>query len=188
MAEKYESFVLQHPRELEEFLVLLKVEGVKSYLEIGSKFGGLLWKVGNALPSGSRVVSIDLPWGDGSFKQSRPWLEKCVDALQHKGYDARLLIGDSRDAASVAFAQGLGPFDCVMIDGDHTELGCFADWINYGKLGRMVCFHDINWKPRPSKKPPIEVPGVWEKLKAAYRHIEIKHDLRDNGIGVLWKD
>jgi predicted O-methyltransferase YrrM len=186
--EKYETFVLQHPRELEEFLVLLRVEGVKSYLEIGSKFGGLLWKVGNALPAGSRVVSIDLPWGDGSFKQSQPWLEKCVAALQGKGYDARLLIGDSHDPASVAFAESLAPFDCVMIDGDHTAAGVRADWGNYGRLGRMVCFHDINWQPRPSKKAAIEVPAFWDQLKANYRHVEVRHDAIDNGIGILWRD
>lgn len=188
MPEKYETFVLQHPRELEEFLFLLRRERVTSYLEIGSKFGGLLWKVGNALPAKSRIVSIDLPWGDGSFKQSRPWLEKCVDALQDKGCDARLLIGDSHDDASVAFAQHLAPFDCVMIDGDHTAAGVRADWENYGPLGRMVCFHDIGWLPRPSKKPAIEVPAFWNELKAGYRHVEIRHDAIDNGIGILWRD
>lgn len=186
--EKYETFVLQHPRELEEFLFLLRRERVTSYLEIGSKFGGLLWKVGNALAPGSRIVSIDLPWGDGSFKQSHPWLEKCVAALQSKGYDARHLIGDSHDEISVAFADRLGPFDCVMIDGDHTAAGVRADWENYGRLGRMVCFHDIGWLPRESKKPPIEVPLFWNELKTSYRHLEIRHDERDNGIGVLWRD
>lgn len=188
MTEKYETFVLQHPAELEEFIALLKREGVRSYLEIGSKFGGLLWKVGNALPAGSRVVSIDLPWGDGSFKQSQPWLEKCVGALKGGGYDAHLLIGDSHDPASVAFAAGLAPFDCVMIDGDHSAEGVRADWENYGPLGRIVAFHDISWLPRPSKKAPVEVPKFWDELKAGYRHVEIKRMAGDNGIGILWRD
>ncbi len=186
--EKYETFVLQHQGELEEFLSLLKAQGVKSYLEIGSKFGGLLWRVANALPPGSKVASIDLPSGDGSFKESQPWLEKCVADLGKRGCAAHLHIGNSRDAESVAFAGRLAPFDCVMIDADHTAAGVRADWKNYGPLGRMVCFHDISHVHKPSKKQRIEVPEFWNELKTGYRHIEIRQDKRHNGIGVLWRD
>ena len=69
MAEKYQTFVLQNRQELDEFRRLIIAEGVRSYLEIGSKFGGSLWWIATSMPRGSRVVSIDLPWGDGSFKE-----------------------------------------------------------------------------------------------------------------------
>lgn len=186
---KYERVCLQDEREMAQYLALLKREGVRSYLEIGSKYGGFLWRVANSLPKGSRVVSIDLPWGDGSFKESQPHLEACVTALKDRGYDAHLHLGDSTTPEAIAFAEGLGPFDCVMIDANHTEPFVRKDWGNYGPLGRMVAFHDINWKPRPepSKKMPIEVPKVWNEIKAGFRHVEIKECQRDNGIGVLWR-
>jgi hypothetical protein len=38
-------------------------EGVRSYLEIGAKFGGSLWRAAQALPKGSRIVAVDLPNG-----------------------------------------------------------------------------------------------------------------------------
>jgi len=187
VTEKYQTFVLQNRQELEEFRKLIKSESVCSYLEIGSKFGGSLWHVANTMPKGSRVVSIDLPWGDGSFKDSQPWLEKCVSTLKSMGYDAHLLIADSHDPSSVDFAKMLGPFDCVMIDGDHTAAGVCADWENYGPLGKMVCFHDISWKFQTSKKALIEAPEFWQEVKQGYRHREIRLEKKHNGIGVLWK-
>src|SRR4030095_14222985 len=102
---KYETFILQDKIELQQLADFVKEQGFRSYLEIGSKFGGSLWKIANAMPAGSRVVSIDLPWVDGSFKDSQPWLEKCVSRLQDMGYITDLLIGDSHLPSSVEFAQ-----------------------------------------------------------------------------------
>src|SRR5689334_18078350 len=113
--------ILQHEKELAEYLALLQAEGVRSYLEVGAKYGGCLWRVAHALPVGSRVVSIDLPYGDGSFKKSEPHLEECIEALKAKGYDAHLFFGDSTSQKAIDFAANLGPFDCVMIDADHSE-------------------------------------------------------------------
>lgn len=186
---KYKTAILQNPIELSEFLVFVRQQKIRSYLEIGSKFGGLLWSVANAMPKGSKVASIDLPWGDGSFKESEPHLKNCIQHLKKDGYDAYLHIGNSRDAGSVEFAKALAPFDLVMIDGDHTAEGVLTDWTNYGNLGKRIAFHDINWKPRsdPSKKKPIEVRPLWDELKLVFNHKEIIHDVRDNGIGILWR-
>lgn len=188
MTEKYETFVLQDKRELDTFVNLLKENQVRSYLEIGSKFGGSLWRVTNSLPVGSRVLSIDLPDGDGSFKDSLPYLKKCIVDLTRRGYDANLFVGDSHSKEAFSYAKELGPFDCVMIDGDHTLSGVLADWVRYGPLGKIVAFHDIRWTPRETKKAPIEVPGVWREIKKDYRHMEISFDPDNNGIGVLWNN
>jgi len=194
MFNKYERLALQDPVELATFLKLLRNENIRSYLEIGSKFGGSLWKVATVMPKGSRIVSVDLPHGDTSFKESQPHLEECVKRLRKSlGYDAYLFLGDSTDPAIVTKVAELAPFDACLIDANHTGPYVRADWANYGSMARIVAFHDIGWvqEGRVTKKYPIEVPQLWSELKTQFpKHREIKlcHTKRDNGFGVLWRD
>jgi cephalosporin hydroxylase len=186
---KCETAALQNNSELLAFTDILRQEKAKSYLEIGCKFGGSLWTIANTLPTGSRIVGVDLPHGDTSFKETLPHLKECVKALGKRGYDAHLIVGDSTDSAIVDMVYALGPFDACLIDANHTVPYVMADWRNYGKICKLIAFHDINFSrptPMPKHKKPIEVPRVWNEIKHEYRHVEIKHDARDNGIGVLW--
>lgn len=187
---KYQTAILQDIREIEAFIEVLQGEDVRSYLEIGSKHGGSLWRVGRKLPKGSRIVSVDLPHGDDSFKESQKSLEECIDALSKMGHDAYLLIGDSTDPEIVSDVTNLGPFDVCFIDANHTEPYVRKDWANYGPLARIVAFHDIGWipRPQPTKKMPIDVPIIWKEIKRNFRHQEIRMCERDNGIGILWRD
>lgn len=191
MTLKCETNLLQDVTEFNRFLKFIKKHNIKSYLEIGSKHGGSLWRVATSLPSGSRIVSIDLPQGDLSFKHSEPNLRACVDALKQKGYDAHLFLSDSTDRKTVDAVRALGPFDLVFIDANHTEPYVWADWHNYGQMSDLIAFHDIGWKQRPnpdSKKMPIDVPRVWAALKERFRHEEIINCVQDNGIGILWRN
>jgi predicted O-methyltransferase YrrM len=190
MMPKYENAALQNKIEFARFCELLKDNDVRSYLEIGSKHGGSLWMAAHAMPPGSLVVSVDLPHGDTSFKESQPHLEACVRHLSEEGYKALLFLGDSTDQRIIDSVKALGPFDAVFIDANHTLPYVTKDWENYGQMAtKLVAFHDVGWKPRPevSKKMPIEVPMLWNKLKQQYRHQEICLEPRDNGIGVLWR-
>lgn len=187
---KCETGILQDATEFASFLEIIKQENVRSYLEIGSKHGGSLWRAANAMPVGSRVVSVDLPKGDGSFKDSQPNLEECVAVLAERGYDAHLFLGDSMDEKIVAAVRELAPFDLCFIDGYHTEPFVRADWKNYGSMARIVAFHDISWladRGSHSKKATIEVPKVWNEVKRNFRYREIRVSPRDNGIGILWR-
>ncbi len=186
---KCETNLLQDFGEFTEFINLIREEKVRSYLEIGSKHGGSLWRVANELPKGSRVVSVDLPQGDGSFKDSEPNLKQCVNELIARGYDAYLFLTDSTDPLTIEAVRKLSPFDLCFIDGYHTEPFVRADWVNYGSMSRMVAFHDISWRAdgRTSKKAEIEAPQVWNDVKQSYRHREIRRQPRDYGIGVLWR-
>jgi predicted O-methyltransferase YrrM len=135
---KCETNLLQDLGEFTDFLKLIREEKVGSYLEIGSKHGGSLWRVANELPKGSRIVSVDLPHGDGSFKDSEPNLKQCVNVLINRGYDAYLFLADSTDALTVEAVRRLAPFDLCFIDGYHTEEFVRADWMNYGPMARLV--------------------------------------------------
>lgn len=172
--------------EIAAFTAILVREGVRSYLEVGSKWGGSLWRVANALPAGSRIVSVDLPWGK---RETEPHLISCWKELKARRYDAHLFLGDSTDEKIIDAVRALSPFDAIFIDANHTEPYVRKDWANYGPMGRLVAFHDINWQPRaqPSGKLPIDVPKVWNEIKDGYRFEEIKLDKRDNGIGILWR-
>lgn len=186
---KYERAILQRESEVSAFIDILKKENVRSYLEIGSKFGGSLWHIGNSLPKGARIVSVDLPHGDKSFKESQPHLEQCVKALHERGYDARLIIGDSTSPHVIQLVAALAPFDACFIDANHTEAYVREDFKNYSAMAKLLAFHDINFsRPdgMPPGKKPIEVPKVWNEIKNGFRHVEIKHDKQDNGIGILW--
>lgn len=187
---KCESNLLQDPNEFRSFLKLIKKHNVRRYLEIGSKHGGSFWRVVTSLPRGARAVSVDLPHGDTSFKQSEPHLRACILRLKELGYDAHLFLSDSTDIETVERVRQLAPFDLVFIDGNHTEPYVWKDWYNYGPLANIVAFHDISWfRAVPdSKKMPIDVPKVWGKLKQEFDHVEIKQCPQDNGIGIIWRN
>lgn len=192
-ASLYRINVLQHVEEHRQFLDILKSEGVRSYLEIGSMYGGSLWRVAHALPNGSRLVSVDVMFDTPG---AQPSLMACIRELRMQGYDAEVVIGDSMDADTIEAVRKLGPFDCVFIDGAHTLESVTSDWENYGPMGRLIAFHDIAWNDtwkssvpgRVSK--PMGVPTLWNELKGKYRHKEIKLHQPSNyyGIGVLWRD
>lgn len=188
MSNAYETEIAQDENEITAFVEIIKREKVQSYLEIGSKFGGSLWRVANAMHKGSRVVSVDMPNGTIKWRHTEPSLIECVAELKHRGYDVSVLWGNSTSAEIIAQVKGLGSFDCVLIDANHTLPYITADWNNYGPMARIVAFHDISWAPRRDK-PPIEVPAFWNALKADYRHEEIRLDPsgKNNGIGVLWR-
>jgi predicted O-methyltransferase YrrM len=189
MPLKCETNLLQDLGEFTDFLKLISEQKVRSYLEIGSKHGGSFWRISTSLPKGSRVVSVDLPHGDKSFKDSEPNLRQCVSELHRRGYDAHLFLTDSTDAATIESVRKLGPFDLVFLDGNHSDPFLQNDWHHYGSLARLVAFHDISWPPTkpPPKGMPCDVQAFWKSLKLDYKHIEFRRRHDECGIGVLWR-
>lgn len=182
--------MLQVEAEIDGLADIVRREGCRSLLEIGSKFGGSLDRVARGMPKGSRIVSVDLPKGTRLWHQSEPALKAEVAGLVRDGYDARIIWGDSTDKAVVEKVRALGPFDAVFIDADHRLPGVTSDWTNYGQMGRIVAFHDINWHRAPEwVGTRIDVPEFWEGIKGDYRHEEFRlcPTGKNNGIGVLWR-
>jgi predicted O-methyltransferase YrrM len=175
--------LLQNEEEITSLAKLAAAEGVRSYLEVGSKFGGSFAKIVPALPKGSTVVSVDLPQGGSEHHL------KQVIAGFSKDYETHLILGDSTAPDIIELVRALGPFDLIFIDANHTEPYVRKDWATYGPMGRLIAFHDIGWVDKPGREGrlPIQVPKVWNEIKQGFRHVEFKKCAHDNGIGVLWR-
>ncbi len=172
----------QHPEEFAAFTALLHRENVTSYLEIGSKRGGSLWLVARVLPSGSLMVSVDMPYGTANREALCVTIQKIRD---ERSIRVVSIIGDSHDPKVVEKVRACAPFDVAFIDGDHSFNGVSCDWKNYGPMARIVAFHDISWKRKP-REDRIEVPQFWDGIKHGRRWDEIRLDRKNNGIGILW--
>jgi cephalosporin hydroxylase len=162
----------------------------KSYLEIGCKFGGLMWAVAQVMPRPSQFVAVDLPNSHWGRSESLESLQACISHLNAKGHRAVLFIGDSTTPPIIENVRRLAPYDLIFIDANHTEPFVRKDFENYGKLAPVVCFHDIGWNnPTVPGRLPIEVPKVWASIKDANKtHAnfrEIKMDNGHNGIGII---
>jgi predicted O-methyltransferase YrrM len=181
----YRTKIAQVDGEIDAFIGLLKSENVRSYLEIGSEWGGSLWKVATTLPAGSRVMSIDYPQPKRGTDES---LRACIKELRGLGYEAKFCLDRSDAQTVIDTARAAAPFDAIFIDGNHTLPVVTKDWENYGPMARIVAFHDIAWdRPVRPGRLPIEVSHLWRSIKGQYRHVEFVEPGSEKGIGVLWR-
>lgn len=178
----------QNPWELTQFIRLLQREGVTRYLEIGARQGDTFHMVMAALPEGSSGVAVDLPGGAWGQAGTGEQLRKAVQQLRGLGRRVQCLLGDSTALPMIESVAALGPFDAVLIDGDHRYAGVKADWENYGRMARIVAFHDIAGAGVVQKTSglPVEVPLLWREIAPHYTHTEFVAPGSPMGIGVLW--
>lgn len=178
-------------QDMTEFASLLRLFlefDVQSYLEIGCRSGGTFNVVMRVLPPGSTGVAVDLPDGNWGKPNSLNSLQRVVQELNHDGIDSKLLLGDSQSEEMIQKISELGPFDAVLIDGDHQYDGVKTDWENYGKIARLVAFHDVigNGVFHASSGLPVEVPRLWREIIAdGFETREFIRDGSNMGIGVV---
>jgi len=121
---------------------------VRRYLEVGTREGDSLRMVlENCGPELQAVWVADM-WGNeygGSGRGSHAHIDQLLDDF---GFDGRraFLDGNSRDTIPALMPEKAGAFDLVLIDGDHSAEGAWADIENVWPLvrcGGCVVFHDI---------------------------------------------
>lgn len=154
---------------MRSFIALLQERGVRSYCEIGARHGDTLHEIAISLPAGSKIVGVDLPGGLWGTSTSRRHLELVIADLCERGYKASCIFGDSQTEATHRLVAGRGPYDAILIDGDHTLEGVTSDWRLYGSMASTIAFHDIVGTGQAEKVngSPVEVPMLWDSIKRA---------------------
>jgi hypothetical protein len=138
--------IWQYPCQLAPYLIWLSDKGIRSYCEIGVAYGGTLAAtVGylNRFTPIERVLVID----DGSMGL-RDAAQLVTESLPHPGMTG--VIWERSDSPRAQTYIDLWTPDLVLIDADHTEEACRADYERV-RGAPFVAFHDIcDWS----------VPGV----------------------------
>lgn len=156
--------------------------GVDTLLEVGSLYGYNFDRLVRAFTP-LRAVSLDYPGKSGGEKSARPILRAVVDRLVIDGFNASLVIGDSADPITVQLVNGMGPFDLVFVDGDHSYDAVRRDHRNY-PAGRFQAFHDIS-------NASFGVHRWWQEVKASpwttheFRFHDHPGSKRHLGVGVI---
>ncbi len=149
----------QLPIQFGPYLAEAARRGVGSYLEIGVEHGGtfaITTEVMRRFGPVRTAIAVDLgpiPRLIAEYRRRRPEVE--FAAVDSGSEEFRRLVG------------GRGPFDLVLIDGDHSEEGCRRDFEAVREHARMVAFHDLNEPHYPG------VRAVWESVpEAGYEKLE----------------
>lgn len=179
----------QYPDEIDPFIQMLVEEGVRSYMEVGCRYGDTFHAVGCALPLGSTLVAVDLPGAKsgqknkGGHQDSWQYLISAADDLRSRGQKAHVILGDSHEEETRAKAAVYAPIDALLIDGDHTAEGVRKDWHDYGPMARIVAFHDIAGEGKWAR----QIRPLFDELAATHKHKTFIYDGKRRGIGVIWR-
>lgn len=159
------------------------IYGAKAILEIGSCFGQSTRLMTMMAGSDVKMRAIDLGRTGESLAglDTGAVLYRRIAGLRDCGFDAQVLLADSRSDVAKQWAWQWAPYDAVFIDGDHSYDGALRDWLSYGQpMGRLVAFHDIAAKE-------LGISRLWSEIKAdGFRTDESIHS--DMGIGVVFND
>lgn len=143
----------QYPSQFSKYLIKLSSYKISSYLEIGAKHGGtyiITTEYLNKFNHLKESYAVDL------------FPIKGVRAYKKLNSAAQGMAMNSQSNEFLDFVKANGPFDLVLIDGDHSYEGCLSDFKTMKNHAKMLAFHDI---------VGMGVPGVmrvWKEIKEAY--------------------
>lgn len=172
--------------ELTSFIDFLVFNKVKRYAEIGAREGDTFHEIMLNLGKDAYGLAVDLPGGLWGKSTTGRQLQAAINDLRKTGHKAQYIHGDSTHKDVIANVAQRAPYDCILIDGDHTLEGVTKDWENYKGMGKFIAFHDIVGTGQREKvsKREVEVPILWERLKKEHPHVEFIAPGSAMGIGI----
>jgi hypothetical protein len=130
---------------------------VTAYLEIGVNCGASMWMMYPFMEHLGKMIGVDL---NGDPKDERVLMRDAVtQQLEAWLMDCMIIEGDSKKRRDAV--KPCGPYDVLLIDGDHSYEGVKADWDNYMPMvlpGGLVILHDI-------ENPRFGVGRLWQERR-----------------------
>lgn len=140
----------QMPIQLSKYLAYLSSKKINSYLEIGVAMGGTFVLTVEYLKRFNGEI-------DAMVIDMNPPGEH-LDWYSENGGNFRYLVANTTEpkAANTVMSR---KWDLVLIDADHTEEGCWRDYLMAKEFARLIAFHDVVNELTPG------VAAVWKRLK-----------------------
>ena len=139
----------QYPIQFARFLTCLADRNIRSYVEIGCRFGGTFIIVVEYLRRfGDLKMATAFDIGGAEIMASY--------AKRTIGIDYR--IANSRDPDTISYL-GSRTWDLAFIDGDHSYEGCSTDFQTMKDCARLIALHDIASSACP------DVVAFWQEIR-----------------------
>ena len=136
-------------------------------IEIGSYMGAMLFVLSHYLKPNGTVISVDLGrclHGKRKGKNHTARLQRMIEFLGERGYDAHLCLGRSDDQLDeVRKLARAKTIDILHVDGGHDYETVKHDFEHYGPMiraGGAAFLHDVN-------NDKCTVPKFWRELGEA---------------------
>lgn len=143
----------QYPNQFAPYLAELSRRSVHSYLEIGVRHGGtfvITVEYMSRFGAVERAVAVDLDH------------VPALDAYAQQRPEVRTVQADSRSRRFARLVRELGPFDLVLVDGNHAYDVVRGDIETVLPHTSMLALHDIVDDASPG------VRRAWAELRAAH--------------------
>lgn len=166
--------MVQKKDELERVYSLM--QDCRSYLEVGTAEGDSLYILSHALQGSNPYITyVDL-----AESHTQPYRVEVLKIMRDEKMNVRGIHGSSQNHDSIEDARIAGPFDAILIDGDHTFAGVISDAIAYGGMARKyIFFHDI-------VLPEVRKAFEWYVSSQGYKDVERFADYNSRfGFGII---
>jgi cephalosporin hydroxylase len=146
-------FYWQYPCQLAPYLSLVSQRPVRRYLELGVQHGGtfvLTTEYLDRFHAIEKAIAVDIMRvrSGSAYHKRRP--------------AARFVTVDSSEHRFRDLLEREGPFDLVLIDGDHAREAVQRDWDTVRPYASVIAFHDIVDSLSPG------VAEVWARVREAH--------------------